>query len=722
VTHPRPADLWIGLHVVDYNNIITQTIPLFDGPKTADALSPADADKLQLPDSIDIPMAQLSGDCHHFRINVADMRPGNVGTFNKWELDRRSAVNPIAHDNPYYRQLLFGDRYPNLVGYHHEVSRWQFTWTPAGDGVIGPLDYDRWTTATDDSTHVLDVLQLLERNGFDFRPYDVNGDNIVRNDELAIVAFDNGERSGGGANRHYGDQTHDCAPLRNGMKYCGNIVFVPEEVDFATLAHEMSHQLGTDDLYGDWGRECLSQGLTLMSCPLDGLPDSAQTVYLDPWHRVKLGWLDPITPNGNSIQLGDENFYSSPKGPAIFQREGDSTEYYLLEYRDRSRYDANVGDDGMVAWHVKEDANGNQWLGADGKDNAGHAIYAVGPDALKGATQAWKSSDGPFRLHWLDGRPLPLSFRVKDIDQPYAAELDWQEAPEDDTGPSIDIVQPIDGSSGPLSLAKAVVLQAKVADARGSTEGLTISWSSDVDGALGTGATANAYFTRPGKRTITVTARDQYGSSSTKSVQYTVTNNGPWVRIDAPFAGHVLYRKQPVRLLGAAGTAAILGLPCDQLHWSSPSLTFWTRTECQVEANVPSFNLTGDVVFKLTARDEFGVTASKTVKVAFVDPPAGSPPIVSITSPSPRELMESTHTYTISGVVSDPAGGPVSYRWAIYDNSTLQETVLPDTTPSFTWQPDSLITGNTKIEIRLYGKSDQGLTIATQEMSVVPSF
>jgi hypothetical protein len=64
----------------------------------------------------------------------------------------------------------------------------------------------------------------------------------------------------------------------------------------------------------------------------------------------------------------------------------------------------------------------------------------------------------------------------------------------------------------------------------------------------------------------------------------------------------------------------------------------------------------------------------------------------------------------------------VTYRWAIYDYSTQQETVLPDTTPSLQWQPGSVIIGNAKIDIRLYGKSNQGMTIATQTMAVVPSF
>jgi hypothetical protein len=60
---------------------------------------------------------------------------------------------------------------------------------------------------------------------------------------------------------------------------------------------------------------------------------------------------------------------------------------------------------GIVAWHVRVNAQGAP--SADESDDVpGHAVYAVGPDARRGAQPAWKPSDGTFRLHWADGSPL----------------------------------------------------------------------------------------------------------------------------------------------------------------------------------------------------------------------------------------------------------------------------------------------------------------------------
>jgi len=59
--------------------------------------------------------------------------------------------------------------------------------------------------------------------------------------------------------------------------------------------------------------------------------------------------------------------------------------------------------------------------------------------------------------------------------------------------------------------------------------------------------------------------------------------------------------------------------------------------------------------------------------VNLIDPPSGSPPIVTITSPTGAGLW-SSDTVTVSGSVIDPQGGPVTYRWTVAPSGGNAET------------------------------------------------
>jgi hypothetical protein len=134
-------------------------------------------------------------------------------------------------------------------------------------------------------------------------------------------------------------------------------VFVPQQFDFKSLTHELSHALdlgGIVDLYGAWSKECLCEGLTLMSCTLGTPRDDRTSLYIDPWHRTRLGWLGRFDPGtADRAELGSEAWADSRgarSNPMIVRKlGGDGSEYYLFEYRDGSGYVNGVGDRGIVA-------------------------------------------------------------------------------------------------------------------------------------------------------------------------------------------------------------------------------------------------------------------------------------------------------------------------------------------------------------------------------------
>jgi hypothetical protein len=70
--------------------------------------------------------------------------------------------------------------------------------------------------------------------------------------------------------------------------------------------------------------------------------------------------------------------------------------------------------------------------------------------------------------------------------------------------------------------------------------------------------------------------------------------------------------------------------------------------------------------------------------------------------------------HRLSGVVSDPAGGAVSYQWTVFDvRAGVEHDLGPS--PSFDWRPDQTLRGGT-VEIRLHGTNSRGVT-ATARLS-----
>lgn len=414
ITHPRLADLYITASMVSSDGSYTyKTVTVFDGPTAGrNGMTQAQMQKA-LAGDLDVSLLTYASDCSHLRVNVADWAPGSTGTLDSFTVKVRTAWFPFAHDNAYYTNLLFGPSYPNVNGFYQEESRGNFGFSNAG--VYGPVPWGNWHVGETDEQHVQDIIAWLDALNFNFAAYDANHDGTVDSNELQVVQVEN---SGdiGGANRG------GCLfANKSGVNVCVSAALVSEQVEFASLAHEISHTLGTVDLYGTWNQECYSNGLTLMSCTIT-FEDDPASYYHDPWHRSRvLGWLSPLQPGCTAYAMGDESYRDPASGqrtlPAVYRNpKNPDHEYYLFEYRKPNGYDLGVADTGIVAWHISENADGSPYQGPNGDQPIGHYIYALSPDTQNGqkvgGSRAWKPSDNAFQLKWLDGSPVGYAFSV----------------------------------------------------------------------------------------------------------------------------------------------------------------------------------------------------------------------------------------------------------------------------------------------------------------------
>ncbi len=302
---------------------------------------------------------------------------------------------------------LFGNPARNIPDLFLQNSGGRFTWKSVG--VLGPFDLPPDTGFCNPA--VAEERRALRRAAVraaaaatDFLVYDTNGDGIVEEHELGIFISMtcDGTPTGSAEVRELG-----CI---SGTFFCGRVASGRTQANFETIAHELSHLLGTKDLYnGNCSGGCFRA--TLMSATIG----TSAVVHIDPGHRLTLGWLNPRVYNLNFI--GDQEIVLQTRSrpgeidyaysTALFYDDTRGTEeYFLVELRQSSTpYDTNLADQGGVAvWNVRLNEN-KKFSDTD----------LISPKALGlDTTSFWDTSFAPFPLLWSDG-PAPFQLSVQSL-------------------------------------------------------------------------------------------------------------------------------------------------------------------------------------------------------------------------------------------------------------------------------------------------------------------
>lgn len=274
-------------------------------------------------------------------------------------------VASFTHDAAYFDSLVFNP-FPPVNSQSHngcflENSNGRFIWTRAG--IIGPLQLsanerkDNYSTGFKGPHYFSNIIKKAMMTGFNFQQYDTNGDAEITDDELQIMIITN--------DSDVGNRPSDFTKP-DGFAYgirANKVVALSDLSDFASRCHELFHSLDATDLYGADG---LSRRLTLMGGTI-APPNFTAIWHLDPWHKMQLGWSEPRI---RSIHIGGietipaAQMLRSNSAIIYYDPARGTNEYFMLEYRTSSSpngagYDSQVAGNGLVVWHVQQDANRN---------------------------------------------------------------------------------------------------------------------------------------------------------------------------------------------------------------------------------------------------------------------------------------------------------------------------------------------------------------------------
>lgn len=255
--------------------------------------------------------------------------------------------------------------------------------------------------------------------------------------------------------------------------------------------------------------------------------------------------------------------------------------------------------------------------------------------------------------------------------------------------PTIDVVRPRPGDV--LDLNATVFFDALVSDFEDGNACCEVTWTSNVDGPLGTGRGISSSFATVGARTVTLTAVDSMGARGIVNVPVTVVNTPPRVDLTKPVPEDEVFQGVATVLRGTSFDLNEPGatLACTALTWTSsnPGDGDFPVTGCEVQV---VFGTLGARNLTLTGVDPQGAAATDTAVVTVVDPPPDLPPSVLITSPENFQSVQTDEQITLSGVVTDPEGAtPLTLVWTVSTNGGPAQQV--GTGNNVLWTPSDTI-------------------------------
>lgn len=308
------------------------------------------------------------------------------------------------HPMNYYEALGFGNQNTpfstdnpvnpaSLREYFREVSNGRFWFN--GVAVYGPVHLGEYANDPGPEARSAGILARVAAEAPElFAAQDANGNRVISFDELCVVLFENIDNLQP-ANRDNNPVTFSVRlpffPITVTETIRVHIAGAGPLTPFYQIAHELSHSLGTVDMYNT------GQGNSMLTL-MGGYPfwsNDQVPVHLDMWHKLQFGWAEPRVfrfsdPSSTAVREAADGAI------VLWDEARGASEYFLVERRRPNapgqRYDSGVPGDGVLIWRVQKDApNGVAHLGA--------------PDLTAGGSGVWRAGQQTPMLAWADGTP-----------------------------------------------------------------------------------------------------------------------------------------------------------------------------------------------------------------------------------------------------------------------------------------------------------------------------
>ncbi|MDR0412375.1 MAG: M6 family metalloprotease domain-containing protein [Dysgonamonadaceae bacterium] len=294
--------------------------------------------------------------------------PGKSFTKSKQDFE-------MLTNQPDYRSTPDGSITGSVRDYFYDNSYGQLEFQV---DVYGPYTmahniayYDHSSSGGNPAIMTREAVRAADADGCDFRDYDLDGDGYV--DVLHVVFAGYGQEAGAPvgnsiwshASKTYDERDGRPYPLLVDSKIVFNYSCSPELREssggrishIGVITHELSHIFGLPDFYdtdyGDHGQAIDTGEWDIMA--KGSWNDRGRTpAGHNAWSKNYLGWVPAV-----ELSAKADVTLPNPAQQGAVYRVNTTTpgEYFLLENRQRQGWDAYIPSNGMLIYHVDQNAN-----------------------------------------------------------------------------------------------------------------------------------------------------------------------------------------------------------------------------------------------------------------------------------------------------------------------------------------------------------------------------
>lgn len=312
-----------------------------------------------------------------------------------------------------YKQIINGENYSDeTLGFKGSVRDY-FKAQSGGQfeidfDVVGPVDlpkgyagYGKNDASGRDQAALVypmveDAVNLAKDQVTDWKQYDWDGDGLV---EEVFVLY-----AGHGQAKYPQDpdlvwphkSAIDPMTVADGVKVsvyaCSSELGATEAIDgIGAFCHEFSHCMGLKDHYDINGRG-YGTGFWDIMCFGCYNGNSFLPAEYNSYEKMFCGWKEPIVLNAEPQKIEGMKALAAGGDTYIFYNDGNENEYYMLENRQKTGWDAALPGEGLIVLHV--DYSKGAWEDNQVNYNAARQRMTVIPaDNTLGSTDEDKAGD-----------------------------------------------------------------------------------------------------------------------------------------------------------------------------------------------------------------------------------------------------------------------------------------------------------------------------------------
>ena len=317
------------------------------------------------------------------------------------------------HTLDLYKQIINGENYSDeTLGFKGSVRDY-FKAQSGGQfeidfDVVGPVDlpkgyagYGKNDASGRDQAALVypmveDAVNLAKDQVTDWKQYDWDGDGLV---EEVFVLY-----AGHGQAKYPQDpdlvwphkSAIDPMTVADGVKVsvyaCSSELGATEAIDgIGAFCHEFSHCMGLKDHYDINGRG-YGTGFWDIMCFGCYNGNTFLPAEYNSYEKMFCGWKEPIVLNAEPQKIEGMKALAAGGDTYIFYNDGNENEYYMLENRQKTGWDAALPGEGLIVLHV--DYSKGAWEDNQVNYNAARQRMTVIPaDNTLGPTDEDKAGD-----------------------------------------------------------------------------------------------------------------------------------------------------------------------------------------------------------------------------------------------------------------------------------------------------------------------------------------